>query len=276
MLHMNAGQLDQIVAMPHQRTDFADRLFGTKRGFQQTHRMQILKPLAIQHVGFATGNMVHMLGIDEMDFNTARFQNLKQRYPVHTGRFHGHRVHTTLLQPIRQSVQIFREGRKRSHRFGVTICGYRDENLCGSNIHAAGIGSHHGQMALQLSRSLTMCLCHGSSPLLKVRQRARCAKGKIYQAGSSQRKQRLRVTSVVAHGPGTKLLHGLAEASTNGIAAYTYRRRAEFLKRETVETGPCANHASSLLLLVWPQDSWTYSFAKAELSKLRDKGSGDS
>jgi len=81
----------------------------------------------------------------------------------------------------------------------------------------------------------------------------------------------LRVTSVVAHGPGTKLLHGLAEASTNGIAAYTYRRRAEFLKRETVETGPCANHASSLLLLVWPQDSWTYSFAKEGWLRLKKK-----
>jgi len=49
----------------------------------------------------------------------------------------------------------------------------------------------------------------------------------------------LRVTSVVAHGPGTKLLHGLAEASTNGVTAYAYRRRAGFLKRDTVEKGPC-------------------------------------
>ena len=96
----------------------------------------------------------------------------------------------------------------------------------------------------------------------KIRQRARRAKRKIYQAGSSQHKQRLRVTNVVAHGPGTKLLHGLAQASTNGETAYTCRRRAESLKRDMVEKGPCRILPSSLLLLVWPRDSWRYSFAK--------------
>ena len=52
----------------------------------------------------------------------------------------------------------------------------------------------------------------------------------ISQAGSSQHKQRLRVTNVIAHGPGIKLLDGLAEASTNGITTYTYRCRPGFLK----------------------------------------------
>src|SRR5215471_14207245 len=44
-----------------------------------------------------------------------------------------------------------------------------------------------------------------------------CKKGKLYQAGSSQHQQRLRVTNVIAHGSGIKLLHGLATASTNGV-----------------------------------------------------------
>jgi hypothetical protein len=50
----------------------------------------------------------------------------------------------------------------------------------------------------------------------------------ISQAGSSQPQQQLRVTNVMAHGPGIKLLHGLAETSTNGVTTYPYRCRALF------------------------------------------------
>src|SRR5207247_5993045 len=106
MLHMHAGHLNEVFAMTHQRTNFAYIVFGTKRGPQQANRMQILKPLTIQHVRLAAGNVMDMLSIDQMDFNATRFQDLKQWYPVHPGGFHSHRVHTTLLQPIRQSMKI--------------------------------------------------------------------------------------------------------------------------------------------------------------------------
>jgi hypothetical protein len=39
----------------------------------------------------------------------------------------------------------------------------------------------------------------------------------ISQTGSSQQKKPLRVTNVIAHGPGIKLLNGLAKANTNGV-----------------------------------------------------------
>jgi hypothetical protein len=55
----------------------------------------------------------------------------------------------------------------------------------------------------------------------------------IFQAGSSQHKKRLRVTNVMAHGPGIKLVNGLAEASTIGDTIYTYRCRARFLNPGT-------------------------------------------
>ena len=50
----------------------------------------------------------------------------------------------------------------------------------------------------------------------------------ISQAGSSQQKKLSRVTNVIAHGPGIKLLDGLAEASTNGDTIYAYRCRPPF------------------------------------------------
>jgi len=70
----------------------------------------------------------------------------------------------------------------------------------------------------------------------------------ISQAGSSQRKQRLRVTNVMAHGPGIKLLDGLAEASTIGETTYAYRCRLRFCTRRQ----GLDQMKSSLLLWSWP------------------------
>src|SRR5439155_5990573 len=64
---------------------------------------------------------------------------------------------------------------------------------------------------------------HGSSPFVKSGNEPGVQEMEISQAGSSQHKQRLRVTNVIGHGPGIKLLNGLAAASTNGDAIYTYR-----------------------------------------------------
>ncbi len=78
----------------------------------------------------------------------------------------------------------------------------------------------------------------------------------IYQAGSSQHNQRLRVTNVIAHGPGIKLLYGLAEASTNGDTTYAYRCRVHsFRTRQGRAWTPIPTKESSLLLLVCQQGS---------------------
>jgi hypothetical protein len=47
-------------------------------------------------------------------------------------------------------------------------------------------------------------------------------------SGIIAHKKRGRVTNVLAHGPGIKLMNGLAEASTNGNTIYAYRCRGEF------------------------------------------------
>jgi hypothetical protein len=61
-----------------------------------------------------------------------------------------------------------------------------------------------------------------------VRQRARRAKNGNLSSGIIATKKLLRVTNVIAHGPGIKLLDGLAEASTNGKTTYAYRCRPRF------------------------------------------------
>src|SRR5467141_978552 len=198
--------------------------------------MQILKPLTIEDVGLATGNVMHMLSIDQMDFDAARFQDLKQRYPVDAGRFHRHRVHTASLKPVRQLVQILGESRKRSYRVGIPIGRYADKDFCRSNINTAGVRSHYGQTPVQLTMLPFLCFCHGLPPL--VRQRARRAKSRILSSGIIATQKQLRVTNVIGHGPGIKLLNGLAEASTNGDATYAYRCRVPFLRLIMDGSGP--------------------------------------
>ncbi len=56
-----------------------------------------------------------------------------------------------------------------------------------------------------------------------------------------------RITNVMAHGPGIKLMNGLAEASTNGNTIYAYRCRGEVLNYLPVWTGPRQNASSFLL-----------------------------
>jgi hypothetical protein len=48
-------------------------------------------------------------------------QDLKDRDPVDPGRFHGDRLYAAASEPIRQSLEITREGPERSHRFFVAI-----------------------------------------------------------------------------------------------------------------------------------------------------------
>ena len=203
--------------MAHQRTNLANGLFGAKRGPQQTHRMQILEPLAIQHVGLSTRNVVDMLSIHQMDFDTTGLQNLEQRYPIHPRRFHGDRIDAALLKPVDQLVQILRKSQKRSHRIVVPIPGHGHKNFRCSHVNTTSIRSHLRQTPIQLTMLSSLRLSHGSSPFGEIRQRARRARYENLSSGIIATKKRLRVTNVVAHRPGIKLLNGLTKANTNGV-----------------------------------------------------------
>src|SRR6266516_4132731 len=200
--------------------------------------MEILEPLTIQYVGLAARNVVHVLSIDQMDFNISRLQDLEERDPVDARGLHSHCVDAALLQPVRQGVQILSECGKRSDRFGISIGRDGDNNLGRPNINAAGVGSHYRQSPVQFPMLLSLCLGHGSSPLVKFGNEPGVQNIEISQAGSSQRKQRLRVTNVRAHGPGIKLLDGLAEASTMGITIYAYRCRPHLVEHDRDWMGP--------------------------------------
>jgi len=64
-----------------------------------------------------------------------------------------------------------------------------------------------------------------------------CKKWNSLKRDHRNEKHPLRVTNVIGHGPGIKLLDGLAEASTNGDTIYPYRCRVPFLRFIMDESG---------------------------------------
>jgi hypothetical protein len=97
MLNMRSGHLDQAVPVAQQGTHRPDGLRGMKGAPQQSHRVQVLQPLAVGHVALAPGDILHMPGVDQTDFHTSLLQDLEQRNPVDPRGLHGHRANITLL-----------------------------------------------------------------------------------------------------------------------------------------------------------------------------------
>ena len=59
--------------------------------------MEILQPLAIQHIGFAAGCVFGIVGVDQTDVEAPAFQNLEQGDPVYAGELHRNGANVALL-----------------------------------------------------------------------------------------------------------------------------------------------------------------------------------
>src|SRR6059036_161104 len=255
LVHMHTGHLNEVFAMPHQGANFAYGVFGAKRGPQQAHRMQILKPLTIEHVRLAPGNVMHMLSIDQMNFNTPRFQNLKQWYPVHSGGFHSHRVHTTLLQPVRQSMKILGKRRKRSHRFRIAIGWYGDKNLRRSDVDTTGIRSHHRQAPLQFA-ILPFLLGHGSSPLIRFGNEPGVQEMKSLKRDHHNTNRGCASPMLLRTGLGSNSSTGSPKQAPLGTRPTLTAAVSNFLGHIRDSIGPDPSNGKFLTVIVWPQDSW--------------------
>src|SRR5664280_607587 len=65
VLHMLCRHLDQTAAVSPERANSADEARRTETGTQQTHRMEVLKPLAVGYIDFPAGNILYVLRINE-------------------------------------------------------------------------------------------------------------------------------------------------------------------------------------------------------------------
>ena len=81
MLPRGGGHRNEVVPGPQDGAQLADRLGRAERGAQEAKGVKILQPLAVGHIRLTTGNVFHVVGMDEEDFEAPRFQDWEQRIP---------------------------------------------------------------------------------------------------------------------------------------------------------------------------------------------------
>lgn len=96
---MLAAGLHEAIAVAHQRAHSADRRRWAKRRVEQSNRVKILQPLAVQYVGLTTGDVLGMAGVYQAYLQSAVLEDLIQRHPVDPSRFHRDCLDPTGDQP---------------------------------------------------------------------------------------------------------------------------------------------------------------------------------
>ena len=106
---------------------------------------RLLQPLAVQHVGLATRHVLDASGVHQHHLEVPLFHHPEQGYPVHAGGLHDHGLHTALGQPVRQTVQIRREGLELSNRRFRPVGGHRHKMAGSAHVNARRVQVQLGQ-----------------------------------------------------------------------------------------------------------------------------------
>lgn len=139
VLGVGGGQLDQAVAMAQEGPHGTDRLRRAEGGPQEANRVEILEPLAVLHVALPARDVLDVAGFHQTDLDAARLQDLEEGDPVHPGGLHGHGGHAALLEPVREGVQVLREGPEAPDGLRVAIERHTDVDLGGPDVDARGV-----------------------------------------------------------------------------------------------------------------------------------------
>jgi len=89
---------------------------------------------------------LHFPRIGQHHAQTPRFEQFKERNPIHAGRLHRHRGDSTVLQPVGQSVEIHRAGAKTAHGLRISVGWHRYPMLLRTDIYASRVPVARGQL----------------------------------------------------------------------------------------------------------------------------------
>ena len=96
--------------------------------------MELLDPLAVEHIALAPRNVLDVPGIDQQNFDASFLQNLIEGDPIHAGRLHRDGVDATGLQPDGQLDEFMSKAPKLSHGLLVPVFGDRHPMTPRSNV----------------------------------------------------------------------------------------------------------------------------------------------
>jgi hypothetical protein len=149
--------------MPEIRAQRDDGVDRPKAPPQQPHAVQFAQPLAIRHIALPPRDVFHVPGIDEVHLKPTRFEDLVDRDPVDPGRFHRDARHAAGREPVREPVEVGREGRERSHGHRIPIGRHGHEMFRGTTINARNMGVdafQHGRGHAGLDRTAAAIVFH--------------------------------------------------------------------------------------------------------------------
>src|SRR5450631_2526926 len=168
--------------------------------------MQILEPLTVRDVRFTPRNVLGMMSIHQADLEAASFQNLKQRNPVHAGRFHGHGLDSAAMEPIGEGVEVLRERWKAPDRVLIAGGRHRHKYFSRSDINAGRVWVNHQRSWRRLRPILAFSSHHGLLDCNSQKWRPRPRKKSTLLNGITRfRITGARVTTDWSTEPGTKL-----------------------------------------------------------------------
>jgi hypothetical protein len=148
VLHVPCGRFDQHVPMPQIGPQGADLVRRPERSAKQSHRVQVLQPLAVEHVALAAGHVLHVAGVDQADLKSPRLQDLKNGYPIDPRGLHYHRLDPALREPVGQGLQVFGERPEAAHRLFRPVGRHGDEQLGRADVDAGAVGLDDYWLAL--------------------------------------------------------------------------------------------------------------------------------
>ena len=121
VLNMVRGVADQHGALSQVAPQAPNLGLGPEGPRQQSIGVQLLQPLAVQHVGLATRYILDPPGVHQHHLKSPVLQDSEQRYPVDPGGLHDHALDLTVGEPVGQSVQVSSIGGKLSYLWLGTV-----------------------------------------------------------------------------------------------------------------------------------------------------------
>src|SRR5271156_884852 len=128
--------------------------------------MQLLQPLTVLYVRFASWEVLGLTSIYDADLKPSALQNLVEGYPVNASGLHRNGLDPAPLQPIRKSMQIRRETTKHPYRLCIASRRHSYPVLCVANIDACSI-------VIDLRKSIqrlapTSSFCHRTASISEI------------------------------------------------------------------------------------------------------------
>ena len=103
MEDVGGAMLDELSAVAEEGTEGTHLGVGAEGGVEEAEGVELADPLAVGEVGLASGDVLDVGSVDQVDLEAAPFQEFEDGNPIDAGGLHRHGVHAAILEPVGES-----------------------------------------------------------------------------------------------------------------------------------------------------------------------------